>query len=22
MALADKQLTCVDCGTGFTFTSG
>jgi CxxC-x17-CxxC domain-containing protein len=22
MPLADKQLTCVDCGTEFTFTSG
>ncbi len=22
MALTDKQLTCVDCGAGFTFTSG
>jgi len=22
MALTDKQLTCVDCGAAFTFTSG
>ena len=22
MALTDKQITCVDCGTEFTFTSG
>jgi CxxC-x17-CxxC domain-containing protein len=22
MAFSDKQLSCVDCGTGFTFTSG
>jgi CxxC-x17-CxxC domain-containing protein len=22
MAYTDKQLTCVDCGAGFTFTSG